>query len=122
MEVTALWYAIMAMPVESDIPLTLVVYSDSQYVVKAFTEGWLKKWLGNNWNNGLCKNKTLWAAIWANLERRKDFMDFEIYHIRSHQVEKEKNPVAKAYLMQDPHIIGNMMADRLADYKRHINK
>ena len=42
-----------------------------------------------------------------------------MHHIESHQVEKEKNSVAKVKLLQDPNIIGNMMADQLADYKRH---
>ena len=45
-------------------------------------------------------------------------------HIRSHQVQKAKK--AKDYklvekLMNDPNIIGNMMADKLADYKRFNN-
>ncbi len=46
-------------------------------------------------------------------------MKLEMIHIRSHQVEKEKDPVKKKQLMEDPNIIGNMVADRLADYKRH---
>ena len=46
-------------------------------------------------------------------------MELEMIHIRSHQVEKMKDPAKKKALMQDPNIVGNMMADRLADYKRH---
>ncbi|MDB5253536.1 MAG: rnhA [Flaviaesturariibacter sp.] len=50
----------------TDLPIT--VYSDSQYVVKAVTQGWLKKWLATNFAGGK-KNKDLWkrfAALAAN--------------------------------------------------------
>lgn len=35
------------------------IYTDSQYVVKAIEEGWLKKWLHTNFKGGK-KNKDLW--------------------------------------------------------------
>ncbi len=40
-----------------DIPVT--VYSDSQYVVRAIEEGWLKKWIKTNFKGGK-KNPDLW--------------------------------------------------------------
>lgn len=39
--------------------LTVTIYSDSQYVVKAVKEGWLKKWIATNFAGGK-KNKDLW--------------------------------------------------------------
>lgn len=119
MEVMALLYALRAMPYH-DTSTKLIVYSDSEYVVKTFTENRLQRWIATGWRNtsGEVKNKDLWKAIVNNLNMRK-YMSFEIRHIRSHQVEKEKDPKKKALLLQDEHIIGNMMADRLADYKRH---
>ena len=27
----------------------VVVYTDSQYVMKGFTDGWIKKWMANHW-------------------------------------------------------------------------
>jgi ribonuclease HI len=39
--------------------LRVVVYSDSQYVVKAVQEGWLKNWVATNFKGGK-KNKDLW--------------------------------------------------------------
>ena len=39
--------------------LHLVVYSDSQYVVKAVQEGWLNNWIRTNFKGGK-KNKDLW--------------------------------------------------------------
>ena len=39
--------------------LDIVIYSDSQYVVKAIQEGWLKTWIASNFKGGK-KNKDLW--------------------------------------------------------------
>jgi len=39
--------------------LTITVYSDSQYVVRAVEEGWLKNWVATNFKGGK-KNKDLW--------------------------------------------------------------
>jgi len=114
MEISALLYAILS--IETDYPIKLQVYSDSQYVVKTFTEKRLQKWKSNNWfSNGLkVKNIDLWEAIDEQLTIRTN-LKLEMIWIKGHQVEKEKNPVAKAYLMEDPHIVGNMMADKLAN-------
>ena len=39
--------------------LSITIFSDSQYVVKAVTEGWLKNWLATDFKGGK-KNKDLW--------------------------------------------------------------
>ncbi len=39
--------------------LPIVIYSDSQYIVKAVQEGWLKNWIRTNFKGGK-KNKDLW--------------------------------------------------------------
>ncbi len=39
--------------------LDLVIYSDSNYVVKAVMEGWLTKWIKTNFK-GKIKNRDLW--------------------------------------------------------------
>jgi ribonuclease HI len=39
--------------------LRITIYSDSQYVVKAIEEGWLKNWIATNFKGGK-KNKDLW--------------------------------------------------------------
>ncbi len=43
----------------------VTLYSDSQYVIKAFKEGWLEKWKANGWKNstGDVKNKDLWKLL-----------------------------------------------------------
>lgn len=43
--------------------MTITIYSDSQYVVKAVEEGWLKKWIATDFKGGK-KNKDLWTAYY----------------------------------------------------------
>ncbi|HSK12570.1 MAG TPA: ribonuclease HI, partial [Phnomibacter sp.] len=40
----------------------VTIYSDSQYIVKAINEGWLKNWLATNFKGGK-KNKDLWLRF-----------------------------------------------------------
>jgi ribonuclease HI len=42
--------------------LNIVLHSDSQYVVKAINEGWLKNWIATNFKGGK-KNKDLWLRF-----------------------------------------------------------
>lgn len=42
--------------------LKVIIYSDSQYVVKAVEEGWLKNWIRTNFKGGK-KNKDLWMEF-----------------------------------------------------------
>lgn len=46
----------------------IVVYSDSQYVVKAVTEGWLQKWIRTGFSGGK-KNRDLWMRYHALSQR-----------------------------------------------------
>lgn len=122
MEVCALLYAIRAIPLNFGKSLTLKVFSDSEYVVKTFTEKRLQKWVSNGWRNtsGEVKNRELWEFIIEALKDRS-FMVLEMIHIRSHQLEKEKDPEKKKYLKMNPDVMGNAVVDRIADYKRHTN-
>ena len=43
--------------------LNIVVYSDSQYIVKAVEQGWLNNWLATNFKGGK-KNKDLWLRFY----------------------------------------------------------
>jgi ribonuclease HI len=49
--------------------IPVVIYSDSQYVVRAIEEGWLKNWIKTNFKGGK-KNSDLWR-IYHDLS--KDF-------------------------------------------------
>ena len=43
--------------------LRITIYSDSQYVVKAWEQGWLKNWIATNFKGGK-KNKDLWLQFY----------------------------------------------------------
>jgi ribonuclease HI len=43
--------------------LSISIYTDSQYIVKAIKEGWLNKWLATNFAKGK-KNKDLWVKFY----------------------------------------------------------
>jgi len=43
--------------------LKVTIYSDSQYVVKAWEQGWLKNWIATNFKGGK-KNKDLWLQFY----------------------------------------------------------
>lgn len=47
-------------------PCEVEVYSDSQYVIKDFTEGWLDSWIKKGWKRGKnepVKNVDLWKRL-----------------------------------------------------------
>ncbi|MBM3412217.1 MAG: ribonuclease HI [Bacteroidetes bacterium] len=50
--------------------ISVVVYSDSQYVVKAVKEGWLKKWIATNFKGGK-KNPDLWKELYLLLQKNE---------------------------------------------------
>ena len=43
--------------------LDITLYTDSQYIVKAIKEGWLRKWLATGFAKGI-KNKDLWMKFY----------------------------------------------------------
>lgn len=123
MEVTALLYAIKA--IKSNDPIQLHVYSDSQYVTKTFTEKRLEKWISNNWKTYNykreevdVKNVDLWKKVLFELNNRPK-LKLVMHHIKGHQIDKIKDPIKKAlFLKENPHVLGNTIADKFADYKR----
>jgi ribonuclease HI len=60
MELLAVIRALEALKKEG---LNITIYSDSQYVVKAVSEGWLKNWVATNFKGGK-KNKDLWMQYY----------------------------------------------------------
>lgn len=57
---------------KNDLPV--VVYSDSQYVVKAVKEGWLNNWIRTDFKGGK-KNRDLWKHYYAlSRQFRIDFV------------------------------------------------
>ncbi len=60
MELLALIVALKALK-NKELPVH--IYSDSQYVVKAITEGWLNNWIKTNFKGGK-KNSDLWQEYY----------------------------------------------------------
>lgn len=50
--------------------LQVSIYSDSQYVVKAVKEGWLKKWMATDFKGGK-KNKDLWKRFYTLSQKHR---------------------------------------------------
>jgi len=50
-------------------PCQVTVYSDSELVVKAFTDGWIDSWQKSNYKQGKVKNIDLWESILEQLQR-----------------------------------------------------
>jgi ribonuclease HI len=59
--------------------LSVKIYSDSQYIVKAVKEGWLKKWIATQFKGGK-KNKDLWMQFY---ELAKDH-NIEFIWVKGH--------------------------------------
>lgn len=60
MELMAVIRALEALKKEA---LRITIYSDSQYVVKAVSEGWLRKWIATGFKGGK-KNRDLWMQYY----------------------------------------------------------
>ena len=60
MELMAVIAALEALKKEG---MQITVYSDSQYVVKAVEQGWLKNWIATDFKGGK-KNKDLWLRFY----------------------------------------------------------
>ena len=64
-------------------PCSVDVYSDSQYVVKAFTDHWVDGWLRCGWKNASknpVKNIDLWKRLLAAMKPH----DVEYHWVRGH--------------------------------------
>ncbi|MBL7703595.1 MAG: ribonuclease HI [Ferruginibacter sp.] len=59
--------------------LPVIIYSDSQYVVKAIEEGWLKNWIRTDFKGGK-KNKDLWTR-YHHLSRN---MNIKLKWVKGH--------------------------------------
>ena len=62
-------------------PCEVTVYTDSQYISRAMTEGWLKKWKAANFTKkGGLKNDDLWRRLDDLLQRH----DVRFVWVRGH--------------------------------------
>lgn len=64
-------------------PVKISIYSDSQYIVNAFKQGWLEKWRGNGWKTSSRKpveNQDLWKSLLTSLKGHQ----YEFHHVKAH--------------------------------------
>lgn len=64
-------------------PCEVSIYSDSQYVVKAFNEKWVDSWLSRNWcsaNKKPVKN----VDLWKRLLEAKSKHDVSFFWVKGH--------------------------------------
>jgi len=79
MELTAALKALRALETPSYVSL----HTDSEYLSKAFNEGWLDSWQNNDWqtsSNNDVKNQDLWKALLEEAERH----DVDWVWVRGH--------------------------------------
>jgi len=71
MELKAAIEALKAVPV--DLSQKVLIYTDSQLMVKGIELGWARKWRANNWKrnkNDKAENPDLWGQLLAEIEKR----------------------------------------------------
>lgn len=100
MEIMALYYALRNLP-QGLIHVT--IYSDSQYVVNSVMEEWVVGWEKNNFK--FAKNGDLWKNVLREI-RKRPLMALSLMHVKGHQKD-----------LNDPLVLGNTMADKLASYR-----
>lgn len=64
-------------------PCNVEIYSDSAYVVNAFSQGWIYNWLKKNWqtsNKEPVKNKELWIKLYELVKQH----DVKFIKVKGH--------------------------------------
>ncbi|GHU71030.1 ribonuclease H [Clostridia bacterium] len=71
-------------------PCAVDVYSDSAYVVHAFTQHWLDAWQRNDWKNS-SKQPVLNQDLWQDLLKLCKTHSVSFKKVRGHSTNKENN-------------------------------
>ncbi|OIP27001.1 MAG: ribonuclease HI [Chloroflexi bacterium CG_4_10_14_0_8_um_filter_46_9] len=66
------------------------LYSDSEYLVKAMTEGWVERWRKNNWRRNR-KEKALNPDLWEQLLQLYEYHQVEFKWVKGHAKSAENN-------------------------------
>ena len=66
-------------------PCQIVLYSDSQYLVNAFRQGWLEKWKRNDWfRDAKRKEKAKNVDLWKRLLKAKEPHQVTFIWVKGH--------------------------------------
>jgi ribonuclease HI len=66
----------------------LTLYSDSEYLVRAMSEGWAKKWQSRNWWRTI-KERAANADLWQRLLELAEQHEVEFIHVKGHAGNEE---------------------------------
>ena len=72
--------------------IAITIYTDSQYVMKAFTDGWLTAWVSRGWkksDGGAVVNQDLWEELLQVLDQH----EVEWHWVRGHSGHPENERV-----------------------------
>ncbi|MBI2851833.1 MAG: ribonuclease HI [Chloroflexi bacterium] len=69
-------------------PCETTIYSDSQYLVRAMTEGWARRWKANNWRRNK-KDKVLNPDLWDRLLNLCDRHRTSFIWVKGHNANPE---------------------------------
>ena len=64
-------------------PCEVALYTDSQYIANALTQGWAKKWKANNWMRNK-KEKALNPELWEVLLKLCDTHKVDVHWVKGH--------------------------------------
>jgi len=64
-------------------PCSVTLYSDSQYLVRAFEDGWVDGWVKSGWRKGK-KNEVKNIDLWERLLAAKSMHDVHFVWVKGH--------------------------------------
>lgn len=73
-------------------PCRIHLHTNSHHLESVITNGWLKEWAVNNWNNSSgkeIKNRELWEETWKYLENHEITASYETEHSYSDWIKRE---------------------------------
>lgn len=65
-------------------PCSIIIYTDSKYIVNAFNKGWLKNWVANNWTRGKKKEAVKNVDLWKQLLKYGQIHSYELKWVKGH--------------------------------------
>lgn len=90
MELTAVIKAVQALKE----PCNITIASDSSYVCKAFTEGWLNNWISKGWKKA-DKSPVLNLELWQELLEALEGHKYEFIWVKGHNGHPENEKCDK---------------------------
>jgi len=98
-------FAVIAGLGELKTSCNIEVYSDSSYVVNAFNDNWIGKWLSNGWKTAqgsLVENKDLWHLLLIQMKKHTvTFIKVKAH--ADHPENKRCDELARSQILENNH-------------------